>query len=278
MDVGHHTPVMTGVCCIDWVPHSKTEITKVPLETDYFIQSCKELAEEIIEACLDDIGFIIVFAPTFRRYFAPENGSIPCFYERVQCGTPPQTKDATAVVVHNSSKWYAKDIVYYICDEQYKLSSTKNFSMCSYSGFWEYVPTCESINNNYDERILSRKENGTNVNITIVIVIILASLILLFLIGYTVYSKSIKTSRQQSYHVARNRPYDAFISYEAGGEDEQFMRNEICKRFDKEHGGEYRLFIHQRDFKPGTLILANIQDAVKDTNCALVLLSQLYIR
>ncbi len=260
-------------------PHRINEMTKVPFETDYFIQSCKELGNEVIEACLNEIGLIIVFVPA-TTYFPSVNGSISCFYERVKCGAPPQIKNGHAAVVHHSTKWYAKDTTHYICDEKYERSSTKNLSMCSYSGFWEDVPTCESINHNNDGRILSTgtNKNGYNSNMTIVIVIILAATILCCFIGYIVYSKSIKTSKQQSYHKARNRPYDAFISYEAGGEDEQFMRNEICKRFDTDYGGRYKLFIHQRDFKPGTLILANIQDAVRDTNCALVLLSQLYIR
>ncbi len=241
-------------------PDRQDETTESPFVTDYLIQPCRELASEISETCLDHIHFITIILPA-PDFFPLRNESTKCYYESVQCDNPPKIENGHAVIMHSSTKWYAKDVVYYACDEHYKLSSPKNFIVCGYSGYWDEVPKCK-----------------VNLSIALIAGTSLAALILLFFLGLIVYLRCIRSHIKGNNHTVRNRPYDAFISYEAGEEDEQFVRNEICKRFDKEYGGQYKLLIHQRDFKPGTLILANIQDAIRDTNCALALLSQLYIR
>ncbi len=226
------------------------------------VQSCRELTFELIESCLDEIDFLALLTTT-AQFFSPYNESRTCFYEKVQCDTPPKIENGHAVITQNIRKWHAKDIVPYVCNDHYRLSTSQNFAVCAYSGFWSAVPICEKVSFP-NERI-------------IIFGSIAAALLLVVSSGVLLYWRHIRTSKGFD-HSVRNRPYDAFVSYEAGGTDEELVRNEICKRFDTEYGGQFRLLIHQRDFKPGTLILANIQDAIKDTNCALVLLSQLYIR
>ena len=235
-----------------------------PLTADHLIPICREAAFQLLEACFEEISPLITLLSTTTLYFPEQNGTTACHFKRVRCSVPPAIENGQAILLQRDA-WYAKDVVFYICDKNYE-ASQKNFSTCTFSGNWTESPTCK------DTRGSNKKE------ITIVLVTVAAVLIIAGLLVFTYLRKRRVCCGVDNNFVPRNRPYDIFISYESGEKDEEFVRNEICKKLDKEYGGKYRLLIHQRDFHAGTLIMANIQYAVRDTNCAVVLLSQKYIR
>ena len=62
--------------------------------------------------------------------------------------------------------------------------------------------------------------------------------------------QSIKTSFLQCItHITGDKTYDAFVSFKAGGEDEDFVMMQLYPRLEADMG--YKLCIHQRDFLVG---------------------------
>ncbi len=261
------------MCPFTYLNESAMEVSDSMLETSYLIPPCKEAAIEVIQACSEDIKLF----PDFSTSYYPGQTEVAnCYYEPVQCGRPPHIKNGTAI--YNRTIFYAKDTVHYICEKNFEFASDNNYSMCRFSGFWTPEPVCKKPSENSTILTNALLENKITSE---VIIIVCCTVILLVIIVIIVICKKLLCNKivipNNADLVSRNRPYDAFLSYESGDRDEQFVRNEICPKLDSEYGGKFKLLIHQRDFPAGTLILANIQNAVKDSNCAIILRSQTYI-
>ena len=77
--------------------------------------------------------------------------------------------------------------------------------------------------------------------------------------------------------ISRDREYDAFVPYNSEGNDDNFVRDELYEKLELENDPPLKIFFHQRDFKAGTLIHANIANAIAKSNSAIVILSQDFI-
>ncbi len=69
---------------------------------------------------------------------------------------------------------------------------------------------------------------------------------------------------------SRDREFDVFMSY--ANQDGQFVRK-IAARLE----GKYKIELHQRNFVPGLTISSNIHNAVRNSNCAVIILTQNYL-
>ena len=255
---------------------NQTDLSNEVWTTDHLYLPCREAAYEVVEACTN-IGILIGLT---IQYYPTINSNVTCYYEPVTCDKPPLIKNGK--ILENGTLFYAKDIVYYVCDNNFEMISENNYSVCSYSGFWTPAPSC--IDPKVNATLLNEgKEANSTTNVMVILIVVGCILILTVVCAVIMVSRRMMTSREFTLNnnhdpISRNKPFDAFLSYESGASDEQFVRKEICPKLDLEYGGKFKLLIHQRDFKAGVLIMASIQNAVRDTNCAIILLSQTYIR
>ncbi len=249
----------------------------IMLSTDHLIPACRETVTEVVDACWDELEWL---RGTATGYFPLSSSNKTCFYEPVTCPAPPDIENGRCL--QNNTIFSAKDTVYYICDANFEMSSSINYSECSFSGFWTQTPLCEKPISNVSLASASTQENEINTSLMVTFVIIGGIIILAITVAGMMRSRKLTKEEfnlQTNLNlVSRNQIYDAFLSYESGDVDEQFVRNEICIKLDLEYGGKFKLLIHQRDFKAGVLIMASIQNAVRNSNCALILLSQTYIK
>ncbi len=76
---------------------------------------------------------------------------------------------------------------------------------------------------------------------------------------------------------SRNQQKDVFVSYFDEGYDRDFVRQVLCPKLELEPENPFKLLIHERDFRAGTLILNNIMNAIRGTNSAIIIMSEGYI-
>ena len=74
--------------------------------------------------------------------------------------------------------------------------------------------------------------------------------------------------------VERNRVFDAFVLYHFDSEDDFVVS---CVLPELEETRDFKLCIHSRNFTPGRDIKDNIEEAIKGSNSALILLSQGFV-
>ena len=85
----------------------------------------------------------------------------------------------------------------------------------------------------------------------------------------------IKTKTEE--YLNRTEEYDAFVCYEYNEEDRNFAENIIRLELEENHDPPFKLFIHRRDFKAAWDIMWNIRNAIKNSNSAIIVMSQEYV-
>ena len=75
----------------------------------------------------------------------------------------------------------------------------------------------------------------------------------------------------------RNKTYDAFVSYCYEGNDWKFAENTICCALEEQFEPPFQLCIHRRNFLAAWDIMWNINNAIKNSNTAIVVMSQDYL-
>ena len=73
----------------------------------------------------------------------------------------------------------------------------------------------------------------------------------------------------------RNREFDAFVCYDEA--DANFAHGTIITELEKKPVSPFKLFVHQRDFKAGCDIMWNIFNAIKNSNSAIIVMSQNFV-
>ncbi len=75
----------------------------------------------------------------------------------------------------------------------------------------------------------------------------------------------------------RKKVHDAFVSYYSDGPDQNFARQYLHFALEMEAQPSFRLVFHERDFRADTLILTNIMNAIRNSNVAIIIMSQEYV-
>ena len=81
--------------------------------------------------------------------------------------------------------------------------------------------------------------------------------------------------RTKPENLTRNRRHDAFVCYCYDGQDPDFVEKTIPQELEEEYN--LKLCIHRRDFKVGWDIKWNIVNAIRNSNSAIIIMSQDYI-
>ena len=213
---------------------------------------CEKMFWEFYNACLDDLQPIINFydCSYYNQLTMPGKH---CIYMPVKCDLPPIVEHSS-IVKGTKKEYVAGDSVRYKCKEGYTMIGNDT-SKCKYSGAWSHPPKCKSM--------LPIK------TICATLAIVAFSFLLL----------GIKWRRrlvQNELNLNRNREFDAFVSYTYGASID-FAKGFLHRELEVEATPPFRLLFHTRDFHAATLILVNIIEAVRKSNCAIILMCQEYI-
>ena len=277
--------------------------------TQQVIHPCREMCWSLVDACLEKWFFMVTDLGLLSRYknsywnrssvidcdYLPSlHGNIPCFYKPVICDSPPDVTDST-VVVNSTQKdvYQLHDVVQYACvNDTFKMIGNASIT-CRYSGQWsQSPPKCLSVNNS----------GMKYVHFALQVIFVLLLVIFIF-IGFKYKRKSspelkeemiqldtllaqltdsdeslLPSKRQQGSTLSldslpslkRNREFDAFVLYHFDSDDD-FVVNSLIPEL--EEVKNLRMNIHSRDFQPGCKIDENIEEAIKSSNNAVILMS-----
>ena len=245
------------------------------------IHACRETCKEIVEVCYDDVWYLINDLKTrnshlFQKltgknpfhktdvlnstslfdcgYLPSVTGSIPCFYKPVSCGDPPNITNAVA---KNSSNYAPASTEYYCQDETFRIVGNKTIQ-CLYNGKWSEPPKCV-------EKLKSVSP------LFIILPLLFGSMLAFFITCLVKACKGINHKES----LTRNKDYDAFVCYSYEGDYAQFAENTIRIQLEEEH--QLKLCIHRRDFLAAWDIMWNINNAIKNSNSAIIVMSQDYV-
>ncbi len=233
---------------------------------------CRETCQQGVKAC-SEYNFLYGFIDC--DFYPHEAESDTCINFNVTCELPPDIENAIIEENHivydikNSSKIQAESTVKYGCKTGYVMDGAIDpISKCGYSGFWTTPPKC----------IVD--EESSNVPLPIILPTVAVVLVVISVASVLIIRKAgrrdIITADSPDF-ISRNREYDAFVSYNSEGADDDFVRGELYPKLELENDQPLKIFFHQRDFKAGTLIHANIANAIAKSNSAIVILSQDFI-
>ena len=247
------------------------------------IHVCRETCKEVVEACYDEAlylynkiknknsrlfqRFMGIKQQIYRKtdvwnstsefncgYLPSVTGSIPCFYKPVSCGDPPNITNAMAI---NGSSYAPSSTEYFCQDETFTMVGNKTIQ-CLYNGTWSELPKC-----------IKRMKSMSP--LIIVLPLFFCSVLVIFI---TCLVKSCKGIDHRE-DLTRQKDYDAFVSYSYEGEDPQFAENTLRIQLEEER--QFKLCIHRRDFLAAWDIMWNINNAIKNSNSAIIVMSQDYI-
>ena len=100
--------------------------------------------------------------------------------------------------------------------------------------------------------------------------------LILFVPCFTIILVLYKTLRKKT-ELTRSRPYDAFVSFHHSGPHRDFVFNRILLELEENHDPTFRLYIHDKDFELGKDIMWNIENAIQQSNSAIIVMSQGYV-
>ena len=223
---------------------------------------CEQMCQEAVDACFTALQLNINFIDC--NYYI-NSSNMNCTYIPVICEPPSSIPNGQILSDENHNTTYPLgSTVKYSCDTDYKIKGN-NTSACQYSGRWSHVQ-CESTK--HIKYIIIATVSGT-------------CLLLLTVIGIFTYKKHQLKKQRANYFEnqpvkKRNREFDAFVSYTYQASID-FVKNTVQPKLEVEPNPPFKLLFHTRDFNAATLIIQNILDGIKKSNCAIVLMSQEYI-
>ena len=192
-------------------------------------------------------------------YLPSVHSSIPCFYKPVTCDSPPDVTNGTRILNATQKDVYQlHDVVQYACvNDTFKMIGN-SFITCMYNGQWSHP--------------LLRCSHHNNINPLVAVLPVLVMPLLVFLVGILLT----KIKRKIKPVLSRARKFDAFICYKFDT-DYDYAVNHIANTLEEMCEPPLKLCFHERDFLPGLHIKDNIQDAITNSNSAIIVMSQAFI-
>ena len=272
--------------------------------TQQGIHPCRETCWSLLDACWQT--WLSLAAKLLRIYglkwddptgincdYLPSlQGSIHCFYKNVTCDSPPDATNSTVMVNANQKDVYQlHEVVQYACvNDTYEMRGADSIT-CLYIGQWsQSPPKCFPVNN-----------SGIRLVYFLLPVISVLLLALFIFIGVTYKRKTsadlkeeqiqldntlvllpdtddllLPSKRKQDSTLSldsipllrRNREFDAFVIYHFDT-DHGFVTDTLIPQL--EETTNLKLNIHSRDFEPGLPIDKYIEEAIKTSNNAIIL-------
>ena len=227
---------------------------------------CKEMCEEFVQGCSMYLAPVITIVDC--AYFPSYNESDSCIWDKVTCPKPPSVEKARTVEYTKAENYTVGSTVEYQCLDEYAVKGSTTL-VCKLSGYWSQEPEC--IKN--------------TISTTLLTIISVSSCAVVISIAAVVLCSCIRRRKRRGYsedktvYTKRNRSHDCFVSYFSDGfnSDRLFVRKVLHPKLEVEASPPFKLLFHERDFRADKLIYANILDAIDNSNCAIVIMSQDYI-
>ncbi len=253
-------------------------------------------------------------------YLPSQNDSVPCYYQPVICGPPPNVANAK---VKYGEKLVVNSTAEYSCVDDHAMVGNSTVT-CLYSGHWSEPPICRDV-------------SVSNSPVAVVIIILLLPLSLFVAVVFWYSCKKQKLLKKEASRTfyPRETEFDAFLCYNFD-RDNNFVVNELLPEIDETiktqeieieeqqllipkpaHGTEerirkqkthekqkwcrnndpvhkknsnpdnkhqdcprmkgFKILIESRDFVPALLVDVNIENAIKTSNCTILLISQGFV-
>ena len=252
--------------CITWdfdrskiprAPDDKAGNTSV-VTVNRLFSACREMCEEFARGC--GVFLAPIISVIECSYYPSFNESDTCVWDRVTCPGPPTVEDAV-FKSDEQTNYSMESNVEYQCEKEHSMKGPATIT-CKPSGYWSDEPEC--IN-----------DTPTTVK---TIVSVLCIVVVVTLVVF-IRRRRNRDKEETTFYPKRNRPYDGFISYfsEGSNSDRRFVRQVLQPRLEEQAFPPFRLLFHERDFRADMLIYANILDAIRKSNCAIVIMSQEYV-
>ena len=225
---------------------------------------CIEMCQEFHTACHEKMQPIINFI-NCNYYRKTSQLNVSCRHPQVYCYSPPLIENGK-VNIPSNKKYNVGVTVTYSCNDDYQMQGNKT-STCEFSGRWTPPPVCKSM---LHIKIISFSVSAT------------ATCILALAISMYFLRKFKEQKRRQGYFEnqplqKRNKENDAFVSYFSDGPDHIFVQQILQPKLEVESNPPFKLTLHIRDFRADMLIYVNIIKAIRNSNSAIILMSQEYI-
>ena len=251
---------------------------------------CRETRADFVEACVDDILFILRNVTTydytlkilkekiesvplnrakeFCNYLPSANSTVPCFYEPVTCYAPPKVKNAEMQNEIIMNKTYLLDYkVTYSCKNETQLRGNNTIA-CMQSGRWSKPPLCHAQ---------LRPEASDSLNQFFVVIPVLVAPFVIFTVTYVLFKIKRRRRTRRNPPLFRNKAFDAFLCYCYEETDAQFAENTLRIELEENVDPPFKLCIHRRNFQAAWDIMWNINNAIKNSNSAIIVMSQDYV-
>ena len=265
-----HQHLMEGLCCL-FFPRCQPEKEEV-------IHMCKEMCQDIVFACWNKIKHVasLLFpgrknhllhhaakdandAAEYCDYLPSWLKNETCFYKPAQCKPPPKLKNANLVNQSQSNHLPVpvNSVFEYICStESFKLDGNHRIK-CLCNGEWSKLPVCQE------------KVTQTSTFLFPFIAFVFPLILFVsFIFWLQCRKKPIKSGR--------NKQYDALVICSFDGQHD-FVVKTLLPEFEEHQNPPFKFLYHERDFCLGAKILDNIQDAVENSNSAIVLICQRFL-
>ena len=281
-------------------------------ETNGVMHPCREMCWDIVNGCKEKIGRLVDIISTrsdinplniseviICNYLPLFNNSIPCFYKPVTCDSPSDVTNGTRILnATHKDVYQLHDVVQYACvNEMLRMVGDASVS-CLYSGEWSTLPMCG---------VVKEVKNSVMYPVYIMVPILLVPLLITLVVIVVAkikwkrktlpdlneekiqfdntlvkltdnYEPLLPSKRKQDSTLSldslppkiRNRNFDAFVLYHFDT-DHDFVINTLIPELEEKRN--FRLIIHSRDFQPGRKIEENMEEAIKSSNNAIILMS-----
>ena len=245
-------------------------------QTKQMVPPCREACSDLVQGCfvrvnlfMPQINFTDMKMPPFDlvancSYLPPANGSLPCFYKPVTCPAPPNVQNGFRVNYSDTNTSYPLDSVQeYVCQDEYKIRGDSTVT-CLYSGQWTEVPVC----------VNKRTSSMSPISVVLPILILPLVLSIAILLRFTCSGQQVIQYQNiaEQRHLRRAKEFDAYVCY-ASDNDCDFAEYTIREALDP----PFHLCTHRRHFKPSYTIVWNILNAVKNSNSAIIVMSQDFV-
>ncbi len=231
---------------------------------------CPQMCKEVLQACANT-QLLVTLAPYANcNYYISTSEQDNCVSLPVTCDLPPGIPNGDIIDGLDFNVTYRlNSTVHYQCHSDFKLTGNKT-STCELSGNWSSPPRCigqESIRDKYTKGIVAAVAVS----------------------AYYVWRRKKEQNRIKNFFEnqpkhKRKRTFDSFLCFAGKFEDEigneadlNFVINVLLPELEEKADPPLKLHFHERDFRPGELILANIENAVNNSNSAIILMSQAYV-
>ena len=227
------------------------------------IPPCKESVKDLREGSPRFIRYMATFLQlqvsyTYRPDYLPsKDGSIPCFYKPVTCPAPPKVNNAKIVSgISPNGTYHGQSKIEYRCKKFTDKIQANSKIICLSSGKWSHRPKC--------------KVNLVKFLIPPLFVIVLLGVGIAVIICYRNKKKNLDTS------LTRTRSYDAYVCFNFDT-DSEYVMGTILPELKENCEPPFKLLMHTRDFEPGFQIVENIENAIQDSNSAIIVMSQGFV-